>query len=56
VELVWEHHDDALHEVLLRDVVAARHHLLQHARQHHVAVQLECEAIQLGQVRQVLPH
>lgn len=31
--LAWEHHDHALHEVLLRDVVPARHHLLQHAAQ-----------------------
>lgn len=29
--LAWEHHDHTLHEVLLRDVVPARHHLLQHA-------------------------
>ena len=36
VELVGEALDDALHQVLLRDVVLAGHHLLHDARLHQL--------------------
>ena len=39
--------DDGLHEVLLRNVVLAADDLLHHPRQHHVAVQVEIEPVQL---------
>ena len=39
--------DDGLHEVLLRDVVLAADDLLHDPRQHHVAVQVEVQAVQL---------
>lgn len=50
------HLDEGLHEVLLRNVVPAAHHLLQHPGQHQPAVRVEVQAVQLAEVRQVLAH
>ena len=41
--------DDGIHEVWLRDVVLAVHHLLQDARQHGALVQLQVHTLQLAQ-------
>ena len=48
VEIIREHLRDGVHQVRLRDVVFALHHLLQDARQHHVAVQREVQPLERG--------
>lgn len=48
--------DEGLHEVLLCEGVAAAHDLLSDPWQHHRAVQIEVQAVQLAEVSQVLAH
>lgn len=53
MELVGEHLDDALHEIFLRDGVAAADDLLEDARQDDLLVDLEVHRLQLGQTDKV---
>jgi hypothetical protein len=54
LKLVREHLNDALHQILLRNDVAAADDLLEQAMQHNVGVQVDVDAVELAEAREVL--